>query len=631
MFLVVIGATFLALALIGSISISFRYFRRLALSAAVGPLVLFVVMIGASEIANLVGLYSLLMLTVIGYVAMAAAIIIAIITGSAKALFMHIRVTWPMSQFGTLSIVTIIAILGIGAITAFVGFAAAPNNIDSLSYHLPKIRQWIQAGQIYNFATTYQAQNYLAPGAEEVDAVLLSLTRSDHTMFLTQWISAQVCVAAVVAIARSFGVSSGAALFAALVFASAPLVVGQAATTQNDLVATAFVSTALALALAMGSVRTPTSMIAASVAAVFVVAAVAVKPPVAIFAVPVIVFVAIRTFSTSWRRAIIVASVGLVFFGILAGPWLVRNVQAYGKPFGPDVGLTMSGNYAQGAALNIVKNIGNNIGVPVAGGVNNASASVVGDIASIISGASVNDPRYSYGPEFSIASERNEDRASNLLQWTLIVGAIFVCVLRGSRRRELVLLLSMLLSGYVIFCCVVKYQIWNGRFMLPMLVFGAAIVALAVDSLTSRSRLGLLWTMSVLLILGCVPWLVAQKWRPLVPPGSVLMTSDFHQLTSSMSQASAQDFMRAEELIRALKPDEVLLAGKYSYSLEYVWWRELQPLGGGATIRHLEGDVPEAVDGRVVLAPFDSVATVPDGYTVSTFGNVTVLSASSGR
>jgi 4-amino-4-deoxy-L-arabinose transferase-like glycosyltransferase len=127
---------------------------------------------------------------------------------------------------------------------------APPNNWDSLTYHLTRAADWAQYGGVHWIANAPTDRiNEFQPLAEQ-QVLLLFATAGRAVLFaLPQWIAGLAAVVGVFGVAARLGFSPRAAAFAALLFATFPLVALESTTAQNDLVAAALPVAAAALVL----------------------------------------------------------------------------------------------------------------------------------------------------------------------------------------------------------------------------------------------------------------------------------------------------------------------------------------------------------------------------------------------
>ncbi|HSN14080.1 MAG TPA: hypothetical protein VLT61_05570, partial [Anaeromyxobacteraceae bacterium] len=127
----------------------------------------------------------------------------------------------------------------LAALIALSAWRYAPNNWDSMSYHLARVAHWSQLRSVANYDTNVVRQVALLPGAEYL---LLALQVVSGTERLAGFVQLGAWIAVVLAapvLARLAGAPSRIAVAAAPIVGAAPMLVLQASSTQNDLVAAA--------------------------------------------------------------------------------------------------------------------------------------------------------------------------------------------------------------------------------------------------------------------------------------------------------------------------------------------------------------------------------------------------------
>jgi hypothetical protein len=147
----------------------------------------------------------------------------------------------------------LIALVASLALQAFLAVAVAPNEPDSLGYHLPRAAFWLQQHSAlqYHAGELNDPEAVAPPNAELLIAWTMALSRSDSFAQLVQWLSLLGVLACIVAACRMTGLTRAQSLFAACLFGLMPEVLLESATAQNDLVATFFL-TAMLLFAAIG-------------------------------------------------------------------------------------------------------------------------------------------------------------------------------------------------------------------------------------------------------------------------------------------------------------------------------------------------------------------------------------------
>jgi hypothetical protein len=115
----------------------------------------------------------------------------------------------------------------------------APNSGDAMTYHLARVAHWIQNGSVAPYPSLSLRQTVMMPGAEYLIASLVGVAGSDHLAALPQFASWLIVAAAAPSLARLWGAPSRWCWLAAPAVMATPMVVLQASSTQNDLVAAA--------------------------------------------------------------------------------------------------------------------------------------------------------------------------------------------------------------------------------------------------------------------------------------------------------------------------------------------------------------------------------------------------------
>ncbi len=197
----------------------------------------------------------------------------------------------------------------------------APNNSDSMTYHLARVAHWMQRATVAPYPTGSVRQTVMMPGAEYVLLALQLLSGTDRLAALLQLGAYLVVAFSAPAVARLAGVPSRLARWAAPLVAALPMAVLQASSTQNDLVATAMVIAMIATAVPVlrARSRSPRPSRRALLLALACTAAVLVKATAVLVALPFLAVVGARSFGAgrrlplaswvrTWIPAVLVAS-----------------------------------------------------------------------------------------------------------------------------------------------------------------------------------------------------------------------------------------------------------------------------------------------------------------------------------
>ncbi|HVE39272.1 MAG TPA: hypothetical protein VNM14_05245 [Planctomycetota bacterium] len=203
----------------------------------------------------------------------------------------------------------------------------APYTTDVLSYHLPKVAEWVRSGSLFGERGVDDHATFPA-GFELVEAWWVVFLRQDALIEMAGVEFLLLSVAATAAIGSALGLTPGRARVAALLYALSPGVYFQATSCLND---GAVAATLLATA-ALAATRAPALLIAAAVGLG------AGLKPTFLFALPGILAWwrwAAPQFPTASRGAgrarLALAALGLV----LGGFWYGQNALLHGNPVYP--------------------------------------------------------------------------------------------------------------------------------------------------------------------------------------------------------------------------------------------------------------------------------------------------------
>ena len=515
---------------------------------------------------------------------------------------------------------------GLAALSAaelVVALVAAPDNADSLSYHLPRIEHWAQNRSVEFFPTAIHRQTGTSPGAEYLLTHLRLLAGPEEFYNLLQWAAAIGCAMVVSRIALQLGAGRGGQLLAAATVLTAPLVTLEATSTQTDLVVAFWVACGASLALA--GLRSPTGWahagwlgLATGLTAVTKVNGVAVLAP----------FFALWVVGNRWRPAITRGAVVLAVAAALAGPFTVRAAHEWGDPAGDPAVQAIALQRHDPAAV-IVN--GARIGVTVLATPSDAvNARMVGAVDALgdLLHVAPDDPRLMFGaPRFTSVAlpypdEDHEPYPIQALAVLLAVGAGLF--LRPRRPYAIAAAVSLVLTAALI-----AWQPWVNRLILPTFVAGAPLVGL----LAVRGRRAIGAVAAVVLVAGgqaaYTVW--TGQPRPLGTVNSVLAVSPEQDRYVRVRDRAAP-YQAAAQRVAASGARRVGLI-QSNVGLEYAWWVELRRAGPPPVIVSLDSALPKhpapdigTVDAVLcTLDAPDCARRAPPRWTVVEYPGVSVL------
>ena len=488
--------------------------------------------------------------------------------------------------------------------------STAPNNVDSLFYHLPKMEQWIQNREVGPFRTSYLPQIYLPPLAELGLAHFSVLGGTVWAVNLVQLTSSVVAMVGVSVIARNVGIDVRGQAIAAGLIGLAPIAVSEAVTTQNDYVATALVVVVYAAASRSRWSVHPGWILVAAVAAGL---ALCTKPSGALIAAPACAWSLVHLRHVTRRRGLAVAVAGVAIAGLLNVGWMADNQRIFDSPLGPpapDIGATKESSLTTHRVTpgivvgNMVRNAGSVAATHRNGDVNLWMRDGLAASMSAV-GIDPDDPEALHGAEeWVVVNWMSEDQTGSTLQVLLLLGGIVYCLASAPTRRRTWPLMACLLAGYVLFCALLRWQPFGTRLLLPALAVGAVIAAAWISRWPRLAQLALI----PLLVYQAYPLVTQQPQRPLLGEQSVLVTGPEKELYrySPGMQTRFEDY--AAYLTRV--PGAKIGLQEDMKLLEYPIWYELKAADPTVEIGYIDGVGPGRPPGYfdVSLAWYEMIA-----------------------
>lgn len=417
-------------------------------------------------------------------------------------------------------------------VVALIALFAPPNNFDSMTYHMARVAHWRQNASVGHYPTNIDRQLYQSPFAEYVIVHLQILGDGDRFANLVQWLAWVMAVAAAHGTTLRLGASRRAALVAGALVVTIPMAILQASSTQNDLVAGAYLLAFVMFILDPAADRRATWLWAAMALAL----AIATKPTVLLFGLPFGLWGAYRAARAMGKRVITTAVLIAVVIAIANGPHWARNTRTYGDPLG---GSEESGQYtndAIGAASlysNLIRNTAMQFATPWES-VNRRLVDLVG-AAHWAVGLQRDDARFSWaGLPYKIPiTSRHEDTASNFLHTLLIAVAVVIALRRKNRSENPAVAMYALCSvaAFCIFCAVLKWQPWHSRLQLPFFIVAMPLVAATIA--TRLHRPAAVTALVGLLLVASLPFLVTNASRPLIGMRNIFETPREEQYFAS--------------------------------------------------------------------------------------------------
>jgi hypothetical protein len=520
---------------------------------------------------------------------------------------------------------------GIGLLVAaelVLALVSAPNNYDSNYYHLPKVEHWVAQHSVELYPTLMRPQVVLAPGAEYLLLHLRLLTGGDRLHNLVQWGAALGCALVASRVAAQLGAGRLGQLLAAATVATAPMVVLESTSTQNDLVVAAWVMCAATLVVdELGRRTGPAGVLGIGAAAGL---AVVTKPTGWLALAPVLLLWGLARMRRGWRAVLPAAAATvavLALVGVLAGLYLARVNAEFGSPLGPpeqSSGLSLQRHDPAAVLVNALRIGASTLVVPVPA-VNRAVADGVIAVSHAV-GVNPQDEAITVATSTypNALWWADEDQSPYPVQAFLVLIAT-AAVLLGRRVPGRVRAYGLAVAGALLaYAAVLKWQPWGNRLVGTALVLGAPLVGLLLGRAAAVTgprwrRVTVAAAVTVVMIAAGTHGYVAVLRgapRPILGEHSMFTRDRWDQRFARYPQW-ADDYAWGAETVRASGARRIGIVVRGD-NWEYPWWvalpgRELVALE--SVLPHHPAAPPSSVDAILCMAPADACRFyVPKGW-----------------
>jgi Dolichyl-phosphate-mannose-protein mannosyltransferase len=484
--------------------------------------------------------------------------------------------------------VVIFANLGAAAILILTALTAAyspPNSADAMAYHMPRVVYWAEQSSVRFFPTPYFNQIMLQPLAEYGMLHTWLLTGGDRLVNFVQWFGSVGSIIGVSAVAGLMGAGARGQALASLFCATLPAGVLASSGAKNDYFLAMWLVCAIYFAARFArsvELRDALALGAALGLALLTKATAYLFAPWLLAAV----FLphAIRFSRRASLRATAALACAIFLGGLLNAPQYARNLELSGSILGFDSahgdGFFRWRNETFGwkqTASNMLRNLSDQLGGRSETWNHQVYDWVVR--AHHWLGIDVNDPATTwrwttFEPPRNANHEANANSQWHLLILAIATGIAFWRLLRARQLQAndagLALYSLALLCGYVAFCAYLKWQLYEARLFLPLLVAGSPLAGAALDwgmrppawKVPAAPRL-LSQLLLCLFLLSTARRPATENWvRPLKGPRSVFRVSRDDQYFADLTQWNNHaTYLRTVQLLAASGAEPVTATG----------------------------------------------------------------------
>lgn len=359
-------------------------------------------------------------------------------------------------------------------VTFFIAVCYPPNNWDSMTYHLPRIEHWLQNGNLDHYYTSNLRQVVSAPFAEIAILHGRVLSGDDWLMNLVQWSAYLGTIIVISRIAASLGLDRRKQIIASLFFATLPMAILQASSTQTDLVEAFWIVCLIDRFFSWKKERTLLLSVDFGIALGL---AILTKGTAYAFALPFVAYFAILC-CKDYRKYMVGAVLAAVICLAINMPHFTRNYISYKNPLGIHSDKTVSDFSLSSFAISFVSGAYVNVPVPLPFSIeiNNALKEV--DKSKFPYGSLLVHSYGSWKNDIKNIPPFHEDTARNTLHFIIFLIALFVSLYKKKYR----VYASLVALSWCVFAFFIPWQPWVTRLQVPLFAISAPLFAALFDS-----------------------------------------------------------------------------------------------------------------------------------------------------
>ena len=483
-----------------------------------------------------------------------------------------VRVKFSPGIFHDLKVDPFLTVLlsGVALTTLTVGLIAlvAPsNNIDSLDYHLPRVAHWIQNRSVEHYPTSYTPQLYSPPWPGFAVMHLQILSGGDRFANLVQWFSMVGSLIGVSLIAKQLGGDWRGQVFSVVLCATIPVGILHASNAKDTYVVAfwlvCFVYYVVSTRYEKISWNHILKMSASLGLAVFS------KGTGYIYGLPFALWFVLMDAKRDRRQVfkhILAIAAAIVL--INSGHYL-RNIELFGAPtstypykWSPD---------AYGIPIlisSIVKNASLHMALPLDFINTDGLEKAIYKLHEIL-GVDINDPRTTFGTDFNfqVLIPTFEDTAGNPIHfWLLLLAAVVALSSRNLRKNKyLASYLAAVLCSFLLFCLLIKWQIWHSRLHLPLFVLISPFIGIVLSKQFPKNIANVIM---IILLQTSFVYVLCNEFRPIVGEKNIFNTSRTEQYLRPVIN-DKNNYINAAKFVGKTECKNIGLSLE---SMEYPWW-----------------------------------------------------------
>ncbi len=402
----------------------------------------------------------------------------------------------------------IISIILIVLLTFLISLTYPPNTPDGLSYHMPRVMQWIQNKNVNFYPTSDTRQLYLGPFSGFVIMHFMFLVNSDFLSNLVQWFAMVFCIMNVSLITKKLGGNLNTQLISALFCATIPMGILQSTGTQTDYVVSLWILSIVFFLISYLIDNKKKNVLGFAISLSL---AILTKQTAYFFALPFCIWLFIYILKSKPKHFKYLFFIPLIILIINFGHY-TRTYKTFGNPISSDnLGVKSEIINLQSISSNIVRNISLNMSVPNAK-INETTRNLVKKFHSFFK-IDPNDKRTTIR-KYYIYFSLKEKLASNTLHFLILILCITLFLLKKNfYQKKISYYFISLLAGFILFSALLKWQPYGNRLLLPIFVLSSPLVGLILSKFKNKFFLIII---PLIMFLYCLPYLLMNDMRPLI-------------------------------------------------------------------------------------------------------------------
>jgi hypothetical protein len=371
---------------------------------------------------------------------------------------------------------TLLALTTLVYLTVYIqGLIYPPNNWDSLSYHMPRITEWLSHGNLENYPTHIIRQLYQPTLCEYFILHFNALARNDFFSNSVQFFFLLGTIGATIGLIKLI-FNKINYILALIITATIPHALLEASSTQNDIVHSCFIviSTYFGFKLIINLNRKDFLLFGLAIGLALLAKAIAyIYLPIIAGVISIIILIKVIT-SKSYK-IIIPGFMSILLIIAINFPHSYRNYSLSKDIMGSDKKEKadyLNEEFSPKLILStVIKNIGLHFDSFYVGNLGNQlvekSHILIGQNINA-KGSNVFDMKYNCNHDW----KNHEDTQPNFIHFTLFSLSILVLLTQIIRRKELnkylILLNIIVIISFVFFCAMLTWEPWNTRLHLPL-------------------------------------------------------------------------------------------------------------------------------------------------------------------